>query len=151
MKTIVVITALAAGVLFGGVWWSNSLAVNNPDIVTQSALHWHPVLSIYVKGVQQQIPAEIGIGAQYAGTAGYDPQMQMAAVHTHDASGTIHFEFMSGPVHKEDLTLGQFFKIWGKEMNSFGSNTRMTVNGKENTEYANYVMREGDKIELHYE
>ena len=58
---------------------------------------------------------------------------------------------MSGLVRKEDITLARFFKVWGKDINSFGTNLTMTVNGKENTEYGNYLMQDKDKIELRYE
>ncbi|MBI2475874.1 MAG: hypothetical protein HYV67_01365 [Candidatus Taylorbacteria bacterium] len=148
---IILIGGIALITFIVGLWWSQNLQANDPDVVSQVGIHWHPTLAIYVKGVKQEIPANIGIGSQHAGTSGYDPQMRMAAVHTHDATGVIHFEFTNGPVRKEDLTLGQFFKIWGEDMRSFGQNMRMTLNGKENTEYENYVMRDGDKIELSYE
>jgi len=71
-------------------------------------------------------------------------------VHTHDSTGVIHLE-MSGLIRKENITLGQFFKVWGKDIRSFGTNMTMTVNGKENTEYENYLMQDKDKIELRYE
>ncbi|MBI3573856.1 hypothetical protein HY090_02295 [Candidatus Kaiserbacteria bacterium] len=151
MKTILIVGGIVIALLIGGTVWSQNLQMSDPDIISRSGIHWHPTLAIYVKDIQQEIPANIGIGPQYAGTPGYDPKMRMAAVHTHDASGVIHLEFMSGPVRKEDLTLGQFFEIWGKDIRSFGTNMRMTVNGKENTEYENYNMKDGDKIELHYE
>ena len=151
MKTIFIIAGVAIILIIGGVWRSQSLQSRDPDIISRRGIHWHPHLAIYVKGVPQETPANIGVGPQYASASGYDTRMQMTAVHTHDASGTIHFEFESGPVHRGDLTLGQFFKIWGKDMHSFGSNMRMTVNGKENTEYENYSMRDGDKIELRYD
>lgn len=151
MKTILIIAGATIALLVGGVWWSNNLANNNPDVISRTGIHWHPQLTILVRGQQVTIPQNLGIGAQYASTRGYDPQMQMAAVHTHDDLPLIHLEFMSGPVYKEDATLGQFFKIWGKDMRSLGSNMRMTINGKENTEYENYIMRDGDKIELQYE
>ena len=35
-------------------------------------------------------------------------------------------------------------------MRSFGTDMKMTVNGEENTEYDNYVMRDKDKIELRF-
>ncbi|MHB1086801.1 MAG: hypothetical protein ACYCZ0_03580 [Minisyncoccota bacterium] len=151
MKTILIIAGVAVAVLAGGVWLSNSLQSNDPDIVSRSGIHWHPSITIYVKGEKVEIPANIGIGPEHAGMPGYDPMMKMAASHTHDASGTIHFEFMDGPVRKADTTLGQFFTMWGKDMRAFGSNMRMTVNGKENTEYESYMMRDGDKIELRYD
>jgi len=47
--------------------------------------------------------------------------------------------------------LENFFRNWGKDMRSFGANMRMTVNGVENTEFENYMMRDGDKIELRYD
>lgn len=151
MKTILIVGGAVAILLIGGVWWSQNLAASDPDVISRSGIHWHPQLTIYVKGEKKEISANIGIGSQYAGTPGYDPQMQMAAVHTHDDMPIVHLEFMSGPVHKEDATLGAFFKIWGKDIRSFGANMRMTVNGKENTDYENYIMRDGDKIELLYE
>ena len=151
MKTILIIGAVAVLLLVGGTLWSKSIANSNPDIVASGGIHWHPQLTIYVKGQQVQIPSNLGIGPQFAGTNGYDPQMQMAAVHTHDDLPLIHLEFMSGPVRKEDVTLGQFFKIWGKDMRSLGTNMRMTVNGKTSTDYENYVMHDGDNIELQYD
>jgi hypothetical protein len=36
-------------------------------------------------------------------------------------------------------------------MKSFGSNMRMTVNGKDNFDFENYVMQDKDKIELFYD
>lgn len=150
MKPFLITIGLAA-LLIGGVSWSRNSANSDPDIIAPGGIHWHPQLAVYVKGVKQDIPANLGIGAQNAGTPGYDPQMQMAAMHTHDDVPIIHLEFMSGPVRKEDATLGAFFKIWGKDMRSMGTNMRMTVNGQSNTDYENYVMRDGDKIELHYD
>lgn len=118
--------------------WSYVSRVNNPDLVAMSGLHWHAHLSIIVAGKEVPIPANIGLGAAEM------------ALHTHDAGGSIHMEF-SGTVRKQDLTLGQFFRVWGKDMRSFGSNMRMTVNGKENVEYEQYEMRDGDTIELQYD
>jgi hypothetical protein len=109
------------------------------DIASRSGLHWHPELAIYVKGVKQDLPANLGIVGS-----------SMAPVHTHEADGVIHLEFQ-GLVRKSDITLGQFFKSWGKDMRSFGTNLKMTVNGKENTEYENYIMQDKDKIELRFE
>ena len=151
MKMVLIVVSASILLLLGGAWWSSNSVKSDPDVISRSGIHWHPALTIYVKGVQQEIPANIGVGSQYVGTPGYDPQMRMAAVHTHDDMPIIHLEFMNGPGNKTDATLGQFFKIWRKDMRSFGTNMRMMVNGKENTEYENYVMGDGDKIELHYD
>ncbi|HEY4522187.1 MAG TPA: hypothetical protein VJH91_00940 [Candidatus Paceibacterota bacterium] len=111
---------------------------NDPNVVATSGLHWHPELTIYVKGEKLEIPQNIGIGAVHQ------------PMHTHDDLPIIHLEF-SGVVKKQDLTLGQFFKNWGRDMRSFGKSMRMTVNGVENTEYERYIMKDKDKIELHYD
>jgi len=151
MKTFLITGGVAAVLLVGGIWWSQSMQANDPDVVSRGGIHWHPTLAVYIKGEKQEIPANIGVGPQYAGAPNYNPQMQMAAVHTHDDMPIIHLEFMNGPVREKDATLGQFFKIWGKEMREFGANMRMTVNGDMNTEYEQYMMRDGDVIELYYD
>lgn len=62
--------------------------------------HTHPQLSIWTDGKKLEIPANIGIDPQR-------PPGDMASLHTHDASGTVHNEGQANP------TLGQFFAIWG--------------------------------------
>ncbi len=147
MKNALLIVGIIV-ILFGGsIWWSKSLQKSDPEIISRNGLHWHPVLTIYVKNEKQAIPANIGIGPQYSSLP-----MGMAPVHTHDdaANGVVHLEF-SSIVRKDDIRLEQLFKSWGKDMNSFGSNLRMVVNGFDNTELGNYEMKDGDKIELRYE
>src|SRR3989344_8946196 len=117
---------------------SGTVQSNDPDIVAVSGMHWHPQLEIYVKGEKIEIPQNIGIGAVHQ------------PMHTHDDLPIIHLEFPA-LVRTQDIMLGRFFEIWGKDMRSFGSNMRMMVNGGENTEYENYIMGDGDKIELHYD
>ncbi len=126
----IVWSALGIAVV-GGLIWLVASQPKTPegDILSRSGFHWHPELVIYVKGEKQEIPANIGIGAVHQ------------PVHTHDDStqGVVHMEFQ-GLVRKQNATLGQFLKNWGKDINSFGTNVKMTVNGKDNTELENYVM-----------
>lgn len=133
--------AFGVAVVTGLVWLVAS-APKTPegDILSRNGFHWHPEVTIYVKGEKQEIPANIGIGAVHQ------------PIHTHDDSnqGIVHMEFQ-GLVRKENATLGQFLKGWGKDINSFGTNVKMTVNGEQNTELENYVMQDKDKIELRYE
>ena len=133
---------LVAIVVVGGLIWLVASQPKTPesDIVSRSGFHWHPELAIYVKGEKLEIPENIGIGAVHQ------------PIHTHDdnSQGVVHMEFQ-GLARKQDVTLGQFFKNWGKDMRSFGANMKMTVNGEENTEYENYIMGDKDKIELRYE
>ena len=126
----------------GIIWYSVTRPpVPESDIVSRSGFHHHPEITIYVKGEKQQIPAEIGLV----------PVHQSIHTHTEDnKQGVIHLEFQ-GLVRKQDIMLGQFFKSWGKDINSFGTDLKMTVNGKVNTEYENYIMQNKDEIELRYE
>ncbi len=130
-------------VLLGSlIWYVKSLPeTSESDILSRSGFHWHPELTIYVKGEKQPLSPNIGLGTIHK------------PIHTHDEDnmrGIIHMEF-SGLVKKDDATLGQFFKNWDKTIRSFGENVKMTVNGVENTEFENYVMHDGDKIELRYD
>ena len=120
--------------------WSKAPLNSDSEVVARNGLHWHPELTIYIKGEKQELPANIGIGAIHQ------------PIHTHDDNdqGIVHMEF-PGLVRQQDAMLGQFFKNWGKDLRSFGSNMKMTVNGAETTEYENYVMRDQDKIELRFD
>lgn len=133
---IVIIIGGSIGVL---VWYIASRPpIPEGEILSRRGLHWHPELAIFVKGEKIEIPANLGIGAVH------NP------MHTHDSSGVIHLEFQ-GVVRKDDLKLGRFFEVWGKDFMELSSSVKMTVNGEENAELQNYDMRDGDKIELRYE
>lgn len=151
MKNIFIIGGIAILLLVGGVWWSKSLQESDPNVISTRGVHWHPQIEIYVQGEKQEIPANIGIGMQYASTPTFDQNMRMTAMHTHEPDGTIHLEFPAR-VMREDTKLKNFFAIWGKDMMSdFGTLAKMTVNGEENAELGEYEMKDGDKIELRYE
>ncbi|TAL49222.1 hypothetical protein EPN83_01640 [Patescibacteria group bacterium] len=138
MKKGLILIVVVILLLAGGVFWSRSLQKNDPGVIARGGIHWHPGLKILVKGEKVEIPENTGLGAVHS------------PIHTHDDLPLIHLEF-DGLVRQDDIKLGQFFKVWGKDIHSFGENVKMTVNGKENSEYENYVMHDGDKIELHYE
>ncbi len=124
----------------GLIWYSATRPpVPESDVASRNGLHWHPEIAIYVKDVKQEMPASLGVGPS-----------SMAPVHTHEPNGVIHLEFQ-GLVRKSNITLEQFFKSWGKDINSFGTSMKMTINGQENTELGSYVMKDKDKIELRYE
>lgn len=136
------------GLLGGGYWWYKSPPkVSEENIIARSGLHWHPELTIYIKGQKQEISKDIGIGA------GHKP------IHTHDSTGTIHME-MEGLITKEETKLGKFFEIWGKIFNKGcifefcgdpEGKVKMFVNGQENQDFENYLMKDKDKIEIRYE
>jgi hypothetical protein len=82
----------------------------------QTIFHIHAHLTVFVNGVQRQIPAAIGIpGAQAQATA-QGPFIASGTcfywLHTHAADGIIHIE---SPVHRA-YTLGNFFDEWGQSL-----------------------------------
>lgn len=136
-KSVLLIAAVL--ILGGGGWYfaKNKTFSYDPLSLciqhTNVRMHIHPRLKMVVKGEEIKIPHDVGVSATC-----------MRPVHTHDDSGTLHLEFPN----TTDVPLGYFFKVWEKPLSSFGMNHKMKVNGKENTELENYIMRDGDQIEL---
>ncbi len=173
MKKATIVTAITLAVLGLGALlftYGNKPAPNkgmnvsfsgaDEEAISPEGIHWHPNLTIYIKGQKHDIPANIGIGSQYSSSRFYDSMMNMTDIHTHDASGQLHWEIMQGPTKKGYLRLGNFFEIWDKPFNSqeifdYTNNdkekVKMTVNGKPNTEFENYHIQDKDQIEIRYE
>lgn len=175
MKKVIIISVIVLGVLGVGVLlviYGNSpppttnkgmdITFTGADeqVISPEGIHWHPQLTIYIKGKKQDIPSNIGIGSQYSSSRFYDSMMDMTDIHTHDASGQLHWEVMQGPTKKGYLRLGNFFEIWGKPFNQNQifdftnggqGKVKMTVNGKDNTEFENYHIQDKDNIEIRYE
>lgn len=130
------------------VFWVATLPkIPQGEFLSKNGLHWHVTLNIKIKGEDVAIPAGIGLGAVH------NP------IHTHDPDDVVHLEF-DGIVKKEDVALKNFFKVWGKDFSKEsilgnktgdGGTVKMFINGKENTEFENYLMQDGDKIEIVYE
>lgn len=108
--------------------------------------HAHPHLWVYVDGERVTVPANIGI----------DPDqdaMQMAALHTHDATGKLHVEGL------QRATLGQFFSIWGVAISqdrlgphpaTASKTVRMWVDGKRSNAFGRLQLRDGQRIVVSY-
>jgi len=160
LKTMT-LSLIVVGALGALIWYSATRPkAPEGEIVSRGGVHWHPELAIYIKGQKQIVPANVGIGTQYAGYPRFDPMMGMTDMHTHDDSGTLHWEVMKGPVTKDDVRISSFFKVWGKTFskdcifeycNGADGTVKMIVNGKENTEFENYLVNDKDKIEIRYE
>ncbi len=142
-KIIGALILMTVVIVIGGVFLfskQSNKTVLKDQVVAENGLHWHPKLSIFIKGKKQEIPDNIGLGAVHG----------KIHTHTEDAKdGVIHME-MSGLVLKEDTKLVKFFLAWGKDFN-FGGQPKMTVNGKENMDLNKYLMKNGDNIEIRYE
>ncbi len=146
---LTIIAIVLVSILITGNTPSSGNLTKKENIIATNGLHWHPTLSINILGKHQNIPANVGIGAVHQ------------KIHTHDEDadkGVIHME-IPGVVTKEDIKLSNFFRIWGKEFNSTQifdkkngneGKVKMLVNGKTNTDFENYQMRDGDKIEISY-
>lgn len=149
-KTVTALgTLIAIGLIGFGLFKlvSSQPQISESDIISKSGIHWHPQLAIYIKNKPQEIPANIGIGITHE------------TIHTHDTTGTLHLEF-PGFATKNDIKLGRFFKIWGKQFNSNcifdycnqdDGKVKFSVNGKENSDLENYLMHDQDRIEIRYE
>ena len=138
----------------GFVWYLAKTTPANPDQGgvldacvqhTGVGMHIHPHLSITINGQPQKIPANIGV-----------TPLCMRPIHTHDDSGTLHLEFKK----PQPVKLGGFFQVWEKAFsencifdscNETGKKVKMFVNGAENSEFGNYIMKDKDNIEIKYE
>lgn len=107
-----------------------------------SSAHFHPTLRLYANGKALTVPANIGIDPHRDG-------MQMAGLHTHDASGTIHVEGV------EKANLGKLFDIWGVRFSrdrlgpyrrTATETLRMWVDGKPSTAFERLGLRDGQRI-----
>ena len=119
-----------------------------PGLISRKGIHWHTNLSIKIQGVEQEIPKDIGIKGLI-----HNP------VHTHDLDGVIHLEF-SGRVTQSDIRLSEFFKAWGKTFSKdcifefctgLVGTVTMQVNGEQDTLFENYLMQDGDRVEIRYD
>jgi len=147
IKEIIIWVATACIIGYGIFWLVTLPKLPESEVISQHGIHYHPNLSITIKGEPVKIPAGIGLGAVH------NP------MHTHDADGTIHLEY-SGITRIEDTRLGKFFEIWGEDFTSIsilgnvngeGGTVGMVVNGVENFDFENYLLKDGDIIEIIYE
>lgn len=153
-KVIGGIGLLTLAILVGGVFFlskSSNSPVPPDQILASNGLHWHPKVTVTIKGEKQEIPANLGLGGAVHGK-----------IHTHDADakdGVVHIE-AQGVVTKDDTRLGDFFRIWGKEFsstqifdkkNSEEGKVKMMVNGADSEAFENYEMKDKDQIEIRYE
>lgn len=140
---------LATASVIGGTAWYIASRPSLPEegIIAKRGLHWHSQLAIKIRGVEQEVPTNIGLGAVH------NP------IHTHEDLGTIHME-MQGLVTEDDIRLARFFEVWGKPFsttcvldvcNGPDGTLRMLVNGSESAEFGSYIMQDKDKIEIIYE
>jgi hypothetical protein len=96
--------------------------------------HIHPHIAIFTDGVEEKVPANIGlVGCE-------------RALHTHDSTGELHVEAQD----KREYTFGDFMSVWGKDFEREGYVLRATVDGEEILNPAGVIFEDGQRIVLEY-
>lgn len=118
------------------------LAAGVPTMAEGGGSHFHPLLAVYANGEPVTVSANIGIDPA-------KPPTEMAGLHTHDETGTIHNEAGSG------ATLGDFFAVWGVPIGSRrlgphrvggGRLIRMWVDGEPSRSFGELRLEDGQQI-----
>ena len=108
--------------------------------------HIHALLHVYVDGILQPVPANIGIDeAKHIETS----------LHTHDKTGIIHME----ATHPHRFTLGDFFAVWGVKLGPDrvggltglgGDKLHFYLDGRPLRDPAARQLRDGDNVVIGY-
>ena len=144
-------------VILGVVVWLFTLPRIPQSATVKGKNHIHANLTIMIDGERMTIPG--GIGLLAGGGTTHIPGTQKV-IHTHVENDQLHIEAVDGgPLHEDDTKLSTFFHIWGKEFTSTkmldkttlgGGTLQFKVNGKDNTEFENLQMHDGDRLEIIY-
>ncbi len=145
------VAALIPLALIGWVGWKIATSPVRPegDVVSAKEVHWHAHMDISIRGQAIDIPANIGIPTD-------NPNAHPENMHTHHDDHIIHIEKLP-PVYKDDLRIRNFFQVWGKKFDSQcvvdecvkdGEKLTFTINGQPNTDFENYLLQDGDKVEI---
>ncbi|MEX0672739.1 MAG: hypothetical protein WDZ82_01310 [Candidatus Paceibacterota bacterium] len=141
---IVVLAVVAIGFFVWGAattdgsTWRDTNVACLPNGHTNLAVHIHPALSITVDGEPESIPANTGVNAGC-----------MAEVHTHDTSGLLHVETVERS-RIDELTLADFFDVWGKDLEREGYTLTARVDGEVIEDPAGLTFEDEQQIELEY-
>lgn len=106
--------------------------------------HIHPFLNVTNNGKHLTVPKGIGINSSLYKDHSLDKYStpEIAPIHTHDSSGTIHVE----STVNRNFTLGELLNIWG--INLDGKAVKVTVDGKPltQTDFRSHVLRDKERI-----
>ncbi len=104
-------------------------------------------MRIYQDGLLVPVPANVGIDLK---------RKVISPIHTHDATGVLHFESNKPFPH----TLGDVFEVWGLTLgpdqigslkNGDGRTLRVYVNGRRIADPATYAVRKNDVIVVRFD
>ena len=112
--------------------------------------HYHATLDIHIdESPAVEIPANTRIQDSVCPNG-------MRGIHTHNSDNNLHIE----TPNEMDAPLGAFFQIWGEKfdethiLNRVANDDKeivMYVNGQQNFDYENYVIKDGDEISIRYQ
>lgn len=149
--------ATLGGVSLAGCMGARGKSSSEPS--SSESIHWHVNLTIEINGESYPVPKNVGIGPQYSDSPYYHSGMQMTSIHTHDNSGTLHWEISGRSLKEGEGLLGAFFDIWDKPFSVdrlFDHSTddgelTMLVNGSSNDQFDEYRVQHGDEILIRFE
>jgi hypothetical protein len=116
--------------------WEDTRVLCLPAGHANLGQHIHPDLRIIVDGEAEEIPSNIGVSSEC-----------MAETHTHDSSGEIHLETVSS---NKEMTLGDFFAVWGESVERSGYETRVSINGVETSNASDVALKDHDQIVIEH-
>lgn len=108
--------------------------------------HIHAMLHVYVDGLLEPVPANIGID---------EAKDIETSLHTHDKTGIIHME----STHPHRFTLGDFFAVWGVQLGPDrvggltglgGDKLHFYLNGRPLRDPAAHQLRDDDSVVIGY-
>jgi len=117
-------------------------------------MHIHPVVSVMINGVAQQVPSEIGVSPGLWVDHSLDQYgIGMAPLHTHDSSGQVHVESNTA----RSFTLQEFLGIWGQRVDAgqvlghnvdAGHRAYFVVDGVERPVTETIIFSDGQQIQI---
>ena len=151
-KKIVIYSVVVVVVVVLGFALFKLLRSPAEESFTEEAVHWHARLKVFLCGEERLMPAPVG-----------EHHLGLPLLHTHE-DRLIHIE---GRIwRKEDIMLGKYMDavgvpfaqdrifehVNGNMCNDGKENkVRMFVNGEENFEFRDYVIRDNDETVVRYE
>jgi|SRR3989344_271766 len=110
-------------------------AATGVPCLTSEVFHLHPHLTIKIDGVEEPLPANIGIYTDCA-----------QEIHTHEADGIIHVE---SEIDK-GYTFQDFLNVFRVSLEQEGYVTRLTVNGEFNNNDTSFKLEDPQEILLEF-
>ena len=124
---------------------------NPKEPYSKGQVHWHATLKVFVCGEEKLMPAPVG-----------EHHLGLPLLHTH-ADRLIHIE--GTILNPEEITLGKYMGVIGQNFkddelldkkngdlcNDQPGKVKLLVNGKENDQLTQHVIKDGDDYILRFE